>query len=420
MRALWGISRRVHGMWRSKSGNVAAIFAISAVPLVALAGGAVDLLGALRHKNEMQSALDAATLAGVTRSSVAEEETQAANDYFSANYPHFAQLSSFSFQPSGDAIIGNAAMNVGTSFLKLIGIPDLPTVARSSATREDFREPVCFAAMHPTRKHTLELKDSVSVLAPDCNVYGNSNHEDDVVDPHTAANFLTGRSVQAIGYGHHYLQNVTPPLERAPELIPDPLASLPIPPGATDPCPAANTNKLINGGTVTLNPGVYCSKLTIQGGANVTLNSGTYFIKTGVFKIDGSTVTTPPGNHVKIVLLDTASKLDWKNSTVRLSGETTGPYAGIVMFSRVAATHKLTKSTIDLHGVAYLPNGDFEWQNNGTPVVNADWTVWIVDGVSWTGNGTIRINFDTANSSVPYPDALSRVIPRKGTPRLLY
>ncbi|MBL4758684.1 MAG: hypothetical protein JKY32_13940 [Rhizobiales bacterium] len=39
-------------------------------------------------------------------------------------------------------------------------------------------------AMHPTRKHTLELKDSVSVIAPDCNLFGNSDYPWDVVDPH--------------------------------------------------------------------------------------------------------------------------------------------------------------------------------------------------------------------------------------------
>ncbi len=79
--------------------------------------------------------------------------------------------------------------------------------------------------MHPSRKHTLELKDSVSVYAPDCNIYGNSDHVDDVVDPHTPDNYLTGKTVQAVGYGHHYLQNVKPPLEHAPEILKDPLAA---------------------------------------------------------------------------------------------------------------------------------------------------------------------------------------------------
>ena len=50
--------------------------------------------------------------------------------------------------------------------------------------------------------------------------------------------------------------------------------------------------------------------------------------------------------------------------------------------------------TIDIHGIVYIPNGEFIWINKGfAEKSTAPWTVWIIDGVSWKGFGTIYINF---------------------------
>ncbi len=49
----------------------------------------------------------------------------------------------------------------------------------------------------------------------------------------------------------------------------------------------------------------------------------------------------------------------------------------------------------------------------------AKWTVWIVDGITWKGDGTIYINFDIKDEEVPYPGDLRYVIPRPSTPRLI-
>ncbi len=98
--------------------------------------------------------------------------------------------------------------------------------------------------------------------------HGNSNDEDDVVDPHNPQNFLTGKSVQAVGYGHHYIQNVTPPLEYAQKKLDDPLAAMSIP---TDTSCTFKSRK-ISAQTITIDPGVYCSGLTIEKGSNVTFN----------------------------------------------------------------------------------------------------------------------------------------------------
>ena len=121
-----------------------------------------------------------------------------------------------------------------------------------------------------------------------------------------------------------------------------------------------------------------------------------------------------------IVLADDGVKLDWEDSEVRLKAPSSGALVSMALIGvRENLKHILRDSVIDIHGVIYLPNGEFEWQNTGTPTINAKWTVWIVDGITWKGDGTIYINFDIKDEEVPYPSDLRYVIPRPSTPRLV-
>jgi hypothetical protein len=409
----------------NRSGGFAVTFAVAAVVLVGAAGFGIDIARISSVRSSVQQSLDAAVLAGVAYSPGAEalsgvsgygvtdaDRIETAVKYFESDTDNMASVSAKSFAFEGDVLVGRATARVETTLLAVLG-PKFADVAQiAKATSGPFRAPACFLAMHPLRKHTLELKGSVSVIAPDCHIYGNSSHPDDVVDPHTAENFLVGKSVQAVGYGHHFLPNVTPPVEHAPELIPDPLASFPIPsPGG---CNYSATK--ITGGVQTLNPGFYCSGLTVEGGAVVTLKPGLYNLTGGDFEVNNATVK---GDGVTISFATPSVSINWNKAKIRLSAPKSGQYAGLaVIGSRDPASHSIDASTVDVHGVIYLLRGAFTWTNEGTPAISALWTAWIVDGISWLGEGTININFNLKDSDIPYPKQLY-VIPRPGTQRLV-
>ena len=405
--------RRIFSFLTDLGGNYAVTFAIVAVPLFMSAGAALDYSKVYGSQEEIHVALDAAVLAGVNLSAKEKKQgakpTDVAKTQFSANYS--GKLTSLRFWMDNDILYGEAKSSTKTSMLAIMGIKELPVDVQSAATAVADKQPACFMAMHPSRKHTLELKDEVRVYAPDCHIYGNSSHPDDVVDPHSPLNFLTGKSIQAVGYGHHYLENVSPPLAYAPEILPDPLAGLTIPgPGS---CTA--TNKVVTGNNVKLTPGTYCGGLTISNAKKVGLASGTYVI-TGKFDITSSQVS---GSDVTIVLSGKNGSLDWEGSDVSFQAPRTGPMAGMVVVAdRVPSENYLTRSTVDLHGVIYMLNGVFEWENTGKPKVKADWTSWIIDGVSWTGDGTLEIPFDIAKGDIPFPAALQYVIPLTGPSRV--
>ncbi|MCB1377131.1 MAG: Tad domain-containing protein [Alphaproteobacteria bacterium] len=390
------------------------LFSIAGAVAIGCGGLGLDYAHSRMELTAVQANLDAAVLAGVSGTLIPDKQIATAEAYFK----RFKDKSGVDFVPEfkleNGVLKGEVDAVVPTTLLRVLNINYVALNAKSSATSEAFLEPLCFMAMHPTRKHTLELKGSVSVIAPDCNVYGNSNHEFDVIDPHTPENFLKAKFVATIGGGHHFLENVSPPPEFGTKVIEDPLSSLSVPSGGD----CIQSKYTVSNKSMTLPPGHYCKGLTIKNGSNVTLESGgTYFISGGGFIVDESTVT---GTDVTIFLADEDADIDWNKATVRISAKRSGDFAGIaIMGVREETENVFEDSTVDIHGVLYMPKGAFEWNNEGTPSVTAKWSAFIIDGVSWIGSGTITINFRPDQSDVPYPKDLI-VMPRPGSARLIY
>jgi hypothetical protein len=113
------------------------------------------------------------------------------------------------------------------------------------------------------------------------------------------------------------------------------------------------------------------------------------------------------------------ANINWVESSVRISASAKGAHAGIaIQGDRIPTENYFTRSQIDFYGIVYMLKGAFTWDNDGEFTPSAAWTAFVVDGVSWIGNGTIRYNFNIANATIPYPDSLV-VVPRPGNPRLL-
>jgi hypothetical protein len=409
-------SRKASRFWKfmcDGAGTTTVIFSIGAITLFAAAGSAIDFARRSFEQTRLQGVLDNALLSGVSTSINGDKQLAAANQYFKANAGMPAAKYSVAFSRRKSMLHGTVHSVIPTSLMAVVGIDEMEIEVQALATASISYEPLCFGAMNPTRKHTLELKDAVSVVAPDCNIYGNSNHTDDVVDPHTAENHLTARFIGAIGGGHHFLQNVQPQVEFGTELISDPLADQNTP--AVGACDFNNT--VIKSGHHVLHPGHYCGGLSISDDATVTLEGSDVFtISGGSFAVTDSKVT---GNGTLIHLSGSAATIDWQEATIKLSAKPTGNYAGFaIVGDRVPTNNEINQSKIDIHGAFYMPKGAFTWINSGDFSPSAMWSAFVVDGVSWQGSGVIRYNFNLAASPIPYPQALVSV-PRPGNARLL-
>jgi Putative Flp pilus-assembly TadE/G-like len=397
----------------SERGSTSVFFALGSVAVIGAAGAAVDYSRAQYEQSRVQGVLDAALIAGVSSSVKGPLQETAARAYFASNIGINASSYTAQFSTKKSQLRGTVRTAMQTSLMKAVGVPEVKIDVHGVAVSNIDYEPLCFGSMHPHRKHTMELKGSVSVLGPDCNFYGNSDHKFDVVDPHTPANFLTGKYIAAIGGGHHELQNVTPPVEFGAELIEDPMASLesPLPPAACQPIDDFDNV------TLEIPAGHYCKGLRIRGNAKVTLKPGEqYFISGGPFQIENSELVA---EDVTVFLKGARANINWVESSVRISASAKGAHAGIaIQGDRIPTENYFTRSQIDIYGIVYMLKGAFTWDNDGDFTPSAAWTAFVVDGVSWIGNGTIRYNFNIANATIPYPDSLV-VVPRPGNPRLL-
>lgn len=133
------ISGHLAYLWREKTGNIALIFALSLLPIVAATGAAVDVSRALQVRARLASALDAAGLAAGRSVSDSEEViTDVANAYFQANYPasELGVPGELSVAITDNVITLTADAQIDTTIMKLFGFDEINVGAATEITRE--------------------------------------------------------------------------------------------------------------------------------------------------------------------------------------------------------------------------------------------------------------------------------------------
>ncbi len=136
----------------SRSGNVAAIFAIACIPVIVAMGVAVDYTRAAQTSSAMQDALDAATLALSRRSDLstltADQMLSIATAYFNANY-HDRELKDLAltanYNATGPSVSMSASGKLPTDFMGIVGPQDVPIGCSSKTVWGEARLRVALA-----------------------------------------------------------------------------------------------------------------------------------------------------------------------------------------------------------------------------------------------------------------------------------
>ena len=127
-----------HRLWKDRSGNFAAILAISMVPIVAAVGASVDISRAYIVESRLKAALDASALAigGSTGLSAAQMQTMA-QSYFSANYPasKIGVPGTLSVAQNGNVVSLSVSADMPTTLMGVVGINTLKVAASTEVTR---------------------------------------------------------------------------------------------------------------------------------------------------------------------------------------------------------------------------------------------------------------------------------------------
>jgi Flp pilus assembly protein TadG len=380
-------------------GTVAIAFAFSLVPILGAAGAALDYSHLTVVRAELKTAADAAALAGARKMLDTAGQTTAAREsagstmataVVSSKAP--AAQKSVAAVLSSRTVTVNLAQTEALLFGAFLSGTAASVIVESKAIFNDQRD--CMILLDNTGI-ALDLNSRAKVQMG-CGLHVNSKSTPAVFlnsDSHIkAGSVCTAGSVQMNGGG-----SVSPVPKTACPTVADPLASLPEPPETSAPCGYTNDIVVNAGQTKPLSPGVYCNKLEVNGGT-ITLNPGIYVFRDTLFKLNSGGKAT--GTGVMIFLMGKEGRLELaSNSTLELSAPTSGTYAGIVMFqSRNPITlqtdyHQLNAgSGMKLEGTVYMPNGQIRYNSQASSTNTAAWTAYVVRRLQLNADATINVN----------------------------
>jgi hypothetical protein len=213
--------------------------------------------------------------------------------------------------------------------------------------------------LSPTAGGALTLKGTVAI-----NIAGAVVVDSNSANALTASGNaqLTAVSIQVVGgvsVSNGAILNPTPVTLAQPVM--DPLAGLAAPSGGTN-RGAVNLTK----GSLTINPGIY-SQIAVSGtGTTLNMNPGVYVITGGGFSVSNSASVNGSG----VLIYNAGSNFPATGRTfgaimlgssgaINLSGPSSGPYAGVLIFQSRDNTATLSlnaSAAVGLNGTIYAPS----------------------------------------------------------------
>jgi Putative Flp pilus-assembly TadE/G-like len=427
---------------KSESGQVMVLAAGAMILIIGVAALAVDLGFLYATRRNMQTAADAAAIAG---SNALEHQCGTTADCTcdsvkacSAAGTDVAQLNGISASAansptitvatattapannpnpgSGTFVQATVSETVPTFFMRALGIP---TVNITTTAIAGFApEGPCMRAFDTVDPQTIEVTGSGTINAT-CPLQDDSSNNDGF-DSNGGTITASSIALAALGpWSGNRGGTVTPTPSTGDSIPPNPYSGLVPPPpcSASGGCTGAKCNTLTaanpnNGYSVSstpsgpISPGVYCGGIAVSGNSTVLkLNPGTYIlinqhgnlVSSGAMQGTGvtfyNTYSGNANNYRPIVFSG--------SSSTNLAAPTSGPYAGVLFYQDTKAELPPSKSNnqetvsgsagATFTGALYFPNSPLVFSGGtSTNTENATLYAWTitVSGSAALSNGT--------------------------------
>lgn len=416
--SLW---RRVERFVGDRAAGTVMTFALVLPVVMAAASAAVDYSLAASTRSKMQAVADAAALAGARELQLAR--TDASRIKVVASNVISSSLQDVTSTVNVDFRAMTVQVAIDKQYRPVIKITSGAQLHVSATAKMSGSMPLCLLGLDPSAPHTIGLEQAALLTAPGCLVQSNSKSTVGIMSKDNAV-MTAGMICSAGGKVQSQNANYSPaPTTDCPPLA-DPLSSRPAPTiGGCD-----YNNKIVDGLSATLQPGVYCGGLILTNGAVVRLSSGIFTIKDGPLTVDGGASIS--GTEVGIYLKGTGANLTFDaDSTVSLSAPKNGPLTGILIFDDPAgasAPAKAPKSgrgakgrTIrkapprqhqilsdnarNLLGTIYMPQGEIIIDATKPIADKSAYTVLVVKQLHLYSGPNLILNTDYSASDVPVP-----------------
>ena len=374
---------------RSQLGQALIAATFGLVALLGAAGLAVDM-GYLRYQRRLQqSAADSAALAGASEAASgnamsAAFEDSALNGFTNGvNHVTVTVNPAFPFGATTGVQVQVSAVQP-TFFMRIFGVKNATVSAVAVAVNSSARNCIY------TLAGGTGLTNNGTVPAAGCGI---------VVDQ----NLLNRGSLTASSVAVHGTASGTATIPGAITGIveaADPFFRLMAPGGGGICQPNGNITGNGGGTAPALNPGRYCTGITVTGNKNVILNSGTYVVTGTGISFNGTGTVT--GNQVALYVAPgggtvSVNAAPGSNQTLSLTAPNAGALAGILFYQSAgnnSTTNINAKGLGKLQGALYFPGATLNLSNTSNA---AAYAMAVAKSLSLTG----AVHFASDYASLP-------------------
>jgi hypothetical protein len=384
--------------WKDPGGTVAITGGLSITVLFGFTALAVDVASWQVAKRSMQGAADAAAYSagvasiknngiGITTQAKGVAAAQGYVDGQNGVTVTVNRPPTSGSHTSDASAIQVIIQQAQPMFFAGLFLPGRTTAVQAGAVVTNSGGSGCILALSTSANQAIDVSGSGSINAPNCDVTSNSTSSTAINMSGSAA--ITAACLVAAGDVHTTgglteTKCATPKVHAAAAV--DPYASVP------EPTPSGSCLTVPGGNNITLNPGNYCSGLSVSG--TVTFSSGLYYIN-GNFSIQGGATAT--GSGVTFYVTGGHNTAISGGSSVNFTAPTTGTYAGIAYFGDRTTTNGNNNfsggSAVSITGAIYYATQKVSY-TGGTNTGNGC-TQLIASTITISGPS----NFDTSGCS---------------------
>lgn len=426
---------------KDTSGQFAAVFAIVALPLIAVTTLAIDHNLAYKKQLRLENALDDTALASVLNQTLSESErAKFADNYFSQLFDKSEEVNLKVLESGSSRVSLAAEADVSTTFASIYG-KDSITVSQHAVAELTKGSVVCLLALDPEGDSSFEVKNGAEFSAKTCSVQVNSTHKRaalvheggkaiaqdfcisggageggdeagqggvDKFEPF--ANTDCGRIADPYQYHRIPAPDVCIDQEKIDTVLNHWHSEVFFPFEYEDFSTGRPETIKVEGG-VTLQPGTYCGGLSLAA-KNVTFAPGEYIIKDGPLKFGNGTRAF--GEDVAFVFAGKEAILHITDGAdVDLSAPERGDLKGLVFAqfteNRVGRDAILPNGTsvitaggnLKLVGTAYLPEQRIEFIGGSISEAQAPATSFIGYQLLFDEGAKISVAVDHQTAGLP-------------------
>ena len=380
--------------------------AIAMVMIIGFVALATDVGLLWSERRQMQTAADAAAVAGVIALRTSANVTSAAANLATLNgYTNGINgaIVTVNNPPASGPYAGNstyveviiARPAPSTYFLRVLA--HNPMSISTRAVSGVGSASACIYALSPTGNNAVSITGSSSVTTS-CGLLDDSTASQAMTV--SGGSTLTAASIGVVG--NYTGSGYTPAPKTGVASVADPLAALQ--PPTVGACTATKYTAPNPSGTI--GPGTYCNGITVQGGATLYLNPGLYILLGGGLTVGGGSSIVGTG----VTFYNTGSKTySYKainltgTSTTSLIAPTSGTWAGILFFQdrSIVSNDQNTvsgSSATVYQGALYFPTTPLVYSGGSSAT---GYTIVVAYTITFSGGSSMNSNYSSLAGGSP-------------------